>query len=159
KGGADAGNYVFASPQGTTTADITAKNLTISGASANDKVYDGNNTATVNWTNAQLQGVVGTESVGYSTANDAASFGNKNVGTGKTVSVSGISISGADAGNYNLLNSTASTTANITQKPITGSFTAANKVYDGTNAATVLSRSLMGAIAGDDVSLSGGIAT
>ena len=38
--------------------------------------------------------------LGYS----SASFNNKNVGTGKPVSVSGITISGADAGNYDLLN-------------------------------------------------------
>ena len=41
---------------------------------------------------------------------------------------------------------------------ITGAFTAANKGYDGTNSATVLTRSLIGAISGDDVSLTGGTA-
>ena len=43
----------------------------------------------------------------------SASFADANVGTGKPVSVSGITLSGADAGNYTF-NSTASTTANIT---------------------------------------------
>ena len=44
-----------------------------------------------------------------------ASFADANVGTGKPVSVTGISISGgADAGNYTLVNTTATTTANIT---------------------------------------------
>ena len=42
---------------------------------------------------------------------------------------------------------------------ITGTFTASNKIYNGNNAATVLTRSLVGAIGGDDVSLSGGTAT
>ncbi|MEW5300587.1 MAG: hypothetical protein WDW36_003506 [Sanguina aurantia] len=37
-----------------------------------------------------------------------------NVGNGKTINVSGISDSGADAGNYTLLNTTAITTADIT---------------------------------------------
>ena len=41
----------------------------------------------------------------------SASFADKSVGTGKTVSVSGISIAGTDAGNYNLSAMTASTTA------------------------------------------------
>ena len=36
-----------------TTANITAKNLTISGAVANSKQYDGNATATVNFTGAR----------------------------------------------------------------------------------------------------------
>ena len=43
----------------------------------------------------------------------SATFADKNVGTGKTVSVSGISISGTDAGNYTF-NTTATTTADIT---------------------------------------------
>ena len=40
-----------------------------------------------------------------------ASFNNKNVGTAKPVSVSGISISGTDAGNYALASTTTSTGA------------------------------------------------
>ena len=67
----------------------------------------------------------------------SASFADKNVGNGKTVSVSGISISGADAGNYTLLNTTASTTANITPRDLTVSATGVNKEYDGTTSATV----------------------
>ena len=57
---------------------------------------------------------------------------------------------------------TATTTAAtlaVAAKSLTGSFTAANKFYDGTTAATITGRSLSGAIAGDDVSLSGGSAT
>src|SRR6185369_14083381 len=65
-----------------------------------------------------------------------ASFNDKNVGTAKTVSVSGISIAGTDAGNYTF-NTTASTTADITPKALTISATGINKVYDGTTAATV----------------------
>src|SRR5690606_24205943 len=43
-------------------------------------------------------------------------------------------------------------------KPVTGSFTAANKFWDGTTAATVMSTSLSGPIGLDDVSLTGGAA-
>jgi len=42
---------------------------------------------------------------------------------------------------------------------VTGSFTAANRVYDGTTAATITGRSLSGVIGTEDVSLSGGTAT
>jgi len=48
--------------------------------------------------------------------------------------------------------------ATITPLHITGRFTADNKIYDGSVSATVLTRSLVGAIGGDDVSLSGGSA-
>ena len=41
------------------------------------------------------------------------------MGTGKIVTVSGITITGADAGNYTLANTTASTTADITPAPLT----------------------------------------
>ena len=49
----------------------------------------------------------------------SATFNNKNVGTGKAVSVTGIAISGTDAGNYTLTSTTASTTANITARVLT----------------------------------------
>ena len=51
--GGDAGNYTVSQPSGL-AADITAKNLTISGALANNKEYDGNTTATVDFTRATL---------------------------------------------------------------------------------------------------------
>src|SRR5262249_41284321 len=92
--------------------------------------------------------------VGYTNA----AFANKNVGTGKTVSVSGISVSGTDAANYTF-NTTATTTADITAVTITGSVTANNRAYDGTTAATLATRTLTGVIGSDAVSLNGGTAT
>ena len=49
------------------------------------------------------------------TSYTSASFANKNVGTAKTVTVSGISITGTDAANYTA-NTTATTTADITAR-------------------------------------------
>src|SRR5206468_5468531 len=66
----------------------------------------------------------------------SASFGDKNVGTAKPVSVSGISLSGTEAGDYTP-NTTASTSANITARPLAVSATGTNREYDGTTAATV----------------------
>src|SRR5439155_16445609 len=43
-----------------------------------------------------------------------ATFADKNAGTGKTVTVRGIALSGPDAGNYTLTKCTATTTADIT---------------------------------------------
>jgi len=63
-------------------------------------------TATVTLTDNRISGDVFADGYG------SASFANKNAGTGKTVSVSGISISGTDAGNYTF-NTIASTTADI----------------------------------------------
>ena len=47
----------------------------------------------------------------------AGAFSDANMGTGKTVQVSGLSLSGGDAGNYTLTQPT--TTANITQAGLT----------------------------------------
>ena len=66
----------------------------------------------------------------------AGAFDTKNVGTDKTVTVSGLSLTGADAGNYVLTPPT--TTANITAATLTVTgITASNKVYDGTTDATL----------------------
>jgi hypothetical protein len=126
--GTDAGNYTF-NTTASTAADVTPRALTVSAAGQN-KVYDGTTTATVTLSDNRVAGDVFTDSY------TSASFANKNVGNGKPVSVSGIAISGADAGNYTF-NTTASTTANIMPLALTVSATGQNKVYDGTNAATV----------------------
>src|SRR6185436_14445859 len=109
--------------------DITARSLTVSATGVN-KVYDGTTAATVTLSDNRIAGDV------LTTSYTSAAFADKNVGTGKTVSVSGISISGPDAGNYTF-NTTASTTANITARALTITATGVNKTYDGTTAATV----------------------
>jgi hypothetical protein len=70
------------------------------------------------------------------TSYTSATFADKNIGTTKTVAVSGISISGADAANYSA-NTTASTMADITARSLHVQRTGTNKVYDGTTSATV----------------------
>ena len=52
-----------------------------------------------------------------STSYTSASFANKNVGTAKSISVSGISVTGTDAANYSA-NTTASATADITARSL-----------------------------------------
>ncbi|MEW7009117.1 YDG domain-containing protein, partial [Lentilitoribacter sp. EG35] len=108
-GGADAGNYTF-NTTASDTADITARALTIT-ADAGNKVYDGNTTATVTYGDNRISGdtltIAGT-----------GTFADKNAGTGKTVSVAGITLGGADAGNYTF-NTTASDTADITARALT----------------------------------------
>lgn len=135
----------------TVTFQITPKAL-VASISANNKVYDGTTSASVTGSVPAadlVEGDVVTVNV------SEAAFDNKNAGTDKTVGAS-VSI---DNSNYSLSNSTATTIASITPKEITGAFAAANKVYDGTNAATVAERSLEGVIGQDKVELTGGTAT
>jgi hypothetical protein len=47
-GGAGRRQLCPGKPQGTTTANITAKQLTVTGVTASSKQYDGNTSATVN---------------------------------------------------------------------------------------------------------------
>ncbi len=128
--GTDAANYTLASTSATTTADITARTLTVSATGIN-KVYDGNTTATVTLGDDRVAGDVFTDA--YTTA----TFADKDAAANKTVSVSGISISGTDAANYTLASTTATTTADITARTLTVSATGINKVYDGNTTATV----------------------
>ncbi len=65
-----------------------------------------------------------------------ATFSNKIVEIGKTVTLDGARLSGVNAGNYSLT-SVSTTTADITQRTLTVSATGINKVYDGTTDASV----------------------
>ena len=114
---------------GTHLANITPAPLTVT-ATGTDKVYDGNTTAVVTLAATALSGDT------ITLANDAANFVDKNVGTAKTINVTGITLAGADAGNYTA-NTTTVTTANITPLPLTISATGNDKVFDGTTTATV----------------------
>jgi len=135
--------------------NVNAKPVTASIA-ANNKVYDGTMAAT---TTCSLTGVVSVDSASVTCTAGSATFADKNVGTGKLVTATGITLAGTAAANYALTSTTATSTANITALHITGSFTASNKIYDGNTSATVLTRALSGAISGDLVSLTGGTAT
>src|SRR2546426_11036071 len=98
-----------------------------------NKVYDGTAAATIatRW----LTGVIAPDVV--SLTGGTATFSDKNVANGKTVTATGFTLSGADAGNYQLASTTLTATANITPRPLTVSGTGGNKVYDGTTNATV----------------------
>jgi hypothetical protein len=146
--GAAAPNYTLTQP--TATADITALGVTGSYTAAN-KVYNGNAIAVLSA--PIVTGAIAGDAV--SLTGGTGAFANKNVGTNKPVTVTGTTLSGADAPNYTLGAVTANT-ADITALGVTGSYTAANKVYNG-NAVAVLSAPIVtGAIAGDAVSLTGG---
>lgn len=127
--GGTATNLELFAASGTHLADITPAPLTVS-ATGTDKVYDGTTFDAVTLNATVYAG--DTVTLGHSTA----AFIDKNVGTAKTVNVSGITVTGADAGNYTP-NSTTTTTANITAAPLTIYATGSDKTFDGTTTATV----------------------
>jgi hypothetical protein len=152
--GAQAGNYSLISTQASDSADIAALVLTPTIVAA-DKTYDGTNSATI--TSCSVSGTVPGDTVTCSTA--SAAFADKNVGKGKVVTATGITLGGAAASKYLLSATTGTATADIAALEITGSFTADDKTYDGNSSADVGDRSLNGDLAGDDVQLDGGTAT
>jgi trimeric autotransporter adhesin len=125
--------------------------VSVGGITASNKVYDGTTDATLNTGSAALVGVAPGDGVTLVTSNAKGTFASKDAGTGKVVTVSGLSLSGAAASNYVLVQPT--TTADITAATLTGSITASNKVYDGTVTASVAPAGVTGVISSDDVSL------
>ena len=125
-----ASNYTISSGQ-TTTADITAKALTVSGITASDKTYDATTAATLGTGAVVYGGLVSGDTL---TGTYSGVFDNANVGTGKTVTITS-SYGGADVNNYTITDQ-ASTTADVTTKSLTATASASNKVYDASNTAT-----------------------
>ena len=115
-----------------TTGVITPLNITGNFTVDATKVYDGGTLANV--LTRTLNGVISPDDVNLS--GGTANYNNKNVGTGKTVTLSGMSLAGAQKDNYSLT-SVATTTANITVRTLAlTNFGADSKEYDGTTVAT-----------------------
>ena len=102
--GAQAGNYSLTQPSGL-IVNISAKELTVSGAAAQSKTFDGNTNAVITGT---LSGIAGSDVVTFSGTGTFASSA-----IGNNIAVTSTStIGGADAGNYYLTQPTG-LTANI----------------------------------------------
>jgi hypothetical protein len=156
--GAQASNYTLTQP--TATANITPATLTVTGVTANDKIYDSTKTAILNTATAALAGVFAGDLVTLSNVAATGSFASKDAGTGIAVNVSGLALAGAQAADYTLTQP--STTANITPATLTVTgITAQDKVYDATTTASLntASAALAGTVyPGDSVTLNVGSA-
>ena len=151
--GTDAGNYALTAGASTTTADITAKPISIGELKAESKEYNGFRDATVHGT---LSGIVAGDNVALDGATGL--FDTKNAGRDKTVTLSGGSLAGIDAGNYALTGGATTTTANITPRSVTIAMTGqVTKEYDATVAANLggVQFALDGLIANDAVAVRG----
>jgi hypothetical protein len=133
--GTDSPNYILSTTNAIAFASIAPFPLTVSGALANNKIYDGTRTATLNFSNAALVTVFSGDSVTLNSGAALATFANKNAGTNKAVTISGLTLAGANAGNYTLTQPAA--TANITPGSLTITAKGVNKIYDGTTNAAV----------------------
>ncbi|MES2653155.1 MAG: YDG domain-containing protein [Bacteroidota bacterium] len=157
--GADAANYMLSTTSATTTGAITAKTLTLAlnAAPLITKTYDGLTTASLATGNYTLTGVVGLDVVNV---NGTANYDTKLIGTGKTITVNAFVLSGADATNYMLSTTSATTTGAITAKALTlalNALPAISKTYDGLTTATLATGNYMlsGVVGSDVVSVTG----
>lgn len=139
---------------GNTTAKLTInkKDVTVTGFKAQSKVYDGNADAVVNSTNAKLDGMIEGTVVGFDKSGLTFKFDDKNVGTSKAVkNTAPITLTGTDAGNYNLTNPIVELTADITAKPVTVTAAVAEKTYNGITDDANVTISFDGVIDSDEV--------
>ncbi len=130
--GSAAGNYTLVAQPTAVKADITPRGITINGVTVEAaKTYDGTSDAVI--TNA------GTPSENFDGENltigkGTATYADKNVGTDKTVYLSGFALTGSAAGNYMMIDQPTAVKADITPKEVTinGTAAEATKIYDGT---------------------------
>jgi hypothetical protein len=141
--GSAATNYTLTGLTGTMT--ITPKNLTTTGLSSSNKVYDGT-VSTALTGNASL---LSAEAPGSGTTMDgkpytgdtltidgtpSGTFADKHAGSNKPITVTGLTLGGAQAGNYTLVHPSG-LTAGIMPLSITVAAVDASKTYDGTTTA------------------------
>ena len=134
----DAGNYTVVST-GSTAAAITARPLTLTYSGVN-KVYDGLLGARVTTDPTAANGYVSGDVL---SVNRTATFVDKNVGN-VGINVTGVSLSGTDAANYQVVGAngvattTGTTSANITPKTLSAALVGSiQKTYDGNTNATL----------------------
>ena len=112
------------------TVDPATLTVSAAGLTPDNKIYDGTSNATLVIGTPSLVGVIGADVVSLVTGSATGSFADKNIGTAKTVTIAGLTLAGASAGNYMLTQPTR--TANITKRPITVTGVTDTKPYDGT---------------------------
>jgi hypothetical protein len=123
-GGTGVGNGNFTTGQAYTLSRTLTPTFT-----ADNKVYDGNNTATI--LTRSFTSPLATAGFDLEVIGGTATFGDKNVGNGKTVTGMGFSLDGDDAGRFLLSATTATTTANITKANAVCSIAGYSVTYDG----------------------------
>lgn len=169
---ADAGSYTIAAGSGTGFSVGSGYNLVFQGGlltvdprllsasltGAVTKVYDATTAATLGAANYSLAGFVNGDEANVAVGTTSGTYDSRNVGTGKTVTVAGVTLTGAKAGNYVLSNTTLSGAVGVvTPKTLAATATANSKIYDGTTA-TGGTVTLAGVIAGDSVAADGNFA-
>ena len=136
----------YATATGTATVTVDPKAVTVSGITANGKVYDGTTDAVLDFSNAKFDGVLENDKL---TVTAKGMFEKAGVGKQK-VTISNLTLSGDSAANYVLAESgnQTETTATITAKEVTATITPNGGTYGSVTAAAA---ELSGAVDGENV--------
>jgi filamentous hemagglutinin family protein len=119
--------------------------LTVSGGAVADKIYDGTTTASfATAPSFNLGNLVNGDTVNLTGSSDAQ-FEDKNVGSNKLVTLSGLAVDNTD---YVLSANLPTFTASITPRSITVAATGTNKIYDASDAASATLAASSSATAG-----------
>ena len=117
--------------QATASLTINPKPLTVTGLTAQTRVYNG--TKDVTLTGGALDGVIVGDDVA-ATMPPTGTYSSADAESGKAVTFNRITLTGNDAANYSLTQP--NVTGEITRRPVEISITCTDKEYDGTTNAT-----------------------
>ena len=152
--GTGAGNYTIANTaQG--AGAITRRALTLGAVEAQTKTYDGNTAADTAKFRAGLNNAVAGDDITAAAA--GAAYNDKNVAGANRIDYTGLTLTGADAGNYTLAAGAAEGAGTITRRMLTFDDVAAQtKTYDGNTAADAskFRATLAGVVKGEENSVS-----
>ena len=137
--GSAAGNYELSAQPVTVKANITQKEITVGAGNLHfTKVYDGTTSVSTSTGTLVLNGVITGDVVSIKTDYTAA-YEDVNAGDAKKVTLSGLTLDGADAGNYKLNATTLEITGNAITKAVWTKTAATSQAKYGTTGTLDLS--------------------
>lgn len=125
--GAAAGNYNLTDQPASVTANITAKPVTVTVTATNRDYVSGNRNVVL--VAGSVTGAVVGDTVNVDVSGATGTMENEDAGTGEAVTVTGVALSGTDAGNYNLTAQPTGVTVTINKKNYDGSITGNKNVH------------------------------
>lgn len=136
---------------------VAQKEVTVSGITAADKVYDGNNSATVNASTATITGKVDGDDLTVSVA-AGSTFDSADAGS-RTVTLGTLTLGGTSAGNYTLATAGNQTkaAANITARDLTVKPNSGQSKSYGTTPDPVLAYTSTGTVTGETAAFDGAL--
>jgi outer membrane protein OmpA-like peptidoglycan-associated protein len=123
----------------TRSFSVARKVLTVSGVSTVSRIYDGSLDATsqLQFTSAQLDGVVGGDTVSLNSLGTSGTYVDKTANTNKAIAISGLALQGTHASRYSV-QAPSDVVGTVTQASLTTSgIVVVARAYDGTRTATI----------------------